>query len=144
MKKGSKSTSAQIPVRRALSPSPSATVITGTTVPLRTRVVQLLAWSSEGTDEKALNPLRAEKEELQSILSSVSLEMKKWRKVGVHKVLRDSQIYWITNSHYFCSLFICYCERARENRVEKLLTDSYSHIQFLPLRWLPIPGVNIT
>ncbi|KAG0050125.1 hypothetical protein BGZ83_005084 [Gryganskiella cystojenkinii] len=72
LKKGSKSTSAQIPVRHAQSPSPSAAAIAGTVVPLRTRVVQLLAWNSEGTEERAFVQLRAAQEELQSILSAVA------------------------------------------------------------------------
>ncbi|KAF9187042.1 hypothetical protein BGZ51_001563 [Haplosporangium sp. Z 767] len=80
LKKGSKST-AQLPVRRPQSPAPPAaataavatTATAGTVVPLRTRVVQLLAQYPVGTEEKELMKfLRASVEDLQSILSSVA------------------------------------------------------------------------
>ncbi|KAG0254930.1 hypothetical protein BG011_005419 [Mortierella polycephala] len=82
LKKGSKST-AQLPVRRPQSPAPpaaaaaavatTAAAAAGTVVPLRTRVVQLLAQYPVGTEEKELLKfLRVSVEDLQSILSSVA------------------------------------------------------------------------
>ncbi|KAI7823769.1 hypothetical protein BC939DRAFT_450770 [Gamsiella multidivaricata] len=82
LRKGTKST-ASIPVRRPQSPSPSATTATataaataaaaGTVVPLKTRVVQLLAQHPHGTEEKELMKLlRVSLEDLQSILPIVA------------------------------------------------------------------------
>ncbi|KAG0204155.1 hypothetical protein BGX28_003806 [Mortierella sp. GBA30] len=72
LRMGTKSTP-QISVRRAQSPSPSAAAAaSGTAVPLKTRVVQLLASHPRGTEVKELMKLRADQDDLQSILPSVA------------------------------------------------------------------------
>ncbi|KAF8953304.1 hypothetical protein BGZ46_003237 [Entomortierella lignicola] len=92
-KKGNSKLPSSIPVRRALSPSPSPATVsaasaavaapttavaaaaptTGTAVPLKTRVVQLLALHQRGVEEKDLTrPLRVRIEDLQSILPIVA------------------------------------------------------------------------
>ncbi|KAF9557660.1 hypothetical protein EC968_007513 [Mortierella alpina] len=97
LKKGTKPT-AQLPVRRAQSPSPSAAAATiaatsGTVVPLDIRVVQLLATQPRGTEEKELRKLlRVGQEDLKPILDSVAdlsggryvLKAETYRKVKIH------------------------------------------------------------
>ncbi|KAF9950504.1 hypothetical protein BGZ72_007862 [Mortierella alpina] len=95
LKKGTKTT-AQLPVRRAQSPSPSAAAAaatSGTVVPLDIRVVQLLATHPRGTEEKELRKLlRVGQEDLKPILDSVAdlsggryvLKPETYRKVKIH------------------------------------------------------------
>ncbi|KAG0300446.1 hypothetical protein BGZ98_009176 [Dissophora globulifera] len=64
---------ASTPVRRPPSPPPSTAAAAGTAVPLKTRVVQLLALQSRGTEERELlKILRVGAENLQSILLTVA------------------------------------------------------------------------
>ncbi|KAF9111257.1 hypothetical protein BGX27_005172 [Mortierella sp. AM989] len=87
LKKGGSKLSGTHPVRRALSPSPSpaatavastattaaTTATAGTVVPLKTRVVQLLALHPRGVEERELTRiLRVRIEDLQSILPFVA------------------------------------------------------------------------
>ncbi|KAI1318363.1 hypothetical protein EDD11_006701 [Mortierella claussenii] len=88
-------------IRRASSPSapaaaatPASTATAGTVVPLKTRVIQLLALQPRGTEEKELlKILRVGQEELQSILSTVANPSTSGRYVLKPETYKEVKIY---------------------------------------------------